>query len=85
MPLTYLSGEEIRAGDRILYHGEPGTVEFVAMREEDAPLLDPATEWNIEQFGSGCMVNARNFGCVFVDEPKEDDDLEFVARHGALE
>lgn len=51
MSLTYLSGEEIRAGDRILYHGEPGRVEFVAIRGERGPVWDSVIEWYIEQFG----------------------------------
>lgn len=82
MSLTYLSGEEIRAGDRVLYHGEPGRVEFVAKRDERRPQLDSTTEWYIEQYGGGCMVNAPSWGSVFVTEP--DEDLEFIARDGPL-
>jgi hypothetical protein len=73
MPLTYFSGEEIRSGDHILYHGEPGHVEFVAAHE------DPETVWYVEQFGGGCMILAPSFGSVFISEA--DEDLEFVARN----
>jgi hypothetical protein len=71
MPLTYSSGE-VRSGDRVLYHGEPGQVEFVAKRG------DPETSWYVEQFGGGCMILAPSFGRVFLSEAEED--LEFVAR-----
>ena len=72
MSLMYISGAEIRAGDRILYHGEPAQVEFVAQRG------DPATDWYVDQFGGGCMILAPSFGRVFVSIP--DEDLQFVAR-----
>ena len=47
MPLKYGSGEEIRTGDRILDHGEPGQVEFIARLE------DPETAWYVDQYGRG--------------------------------
>jgi hypothetical protein len=72
MTPTYASGEEMNAGDAILYHGQPGTVEFIATREE------PASHWYIEQFGVGCMIVAEGFGRVFVT--KADEDLVFVER-----
>jgi hypothetical protein len=72
MSLTYSSGEEIQSGDRILYHGEQGQVEFVAK------VGDPETDWYVEQFCGGCMVLAPSFGRVFISEA--DEDLEFVAR-----
>ncbi len=72
MSLTYTSGEEIRTGDRILYHGEPAQVEFVARGG------DPETNWYVDRFGGGCMILAPSFGRVFVSEA--DEDLEFVAR-----
>ena len=88
MSLTYLSGEEIRAGDRILYQGHAGRVEFVVLRGErgpqsDDPHVDEVMEWHVEQFGGGCMVDAPNWGRIFVTEP--DDDLEFVARAGPVQ
>ena len=30
VPLKYQSGEEIKKGDRVLFHQEPGHIEFVA-------------------------------------------------------
>ena len=47
---------EIQSGDRILYHGEPGQVEFVAKRG------DPETDWYIQEFGGGCMILTPSFG-----------------------
>jgi len=72
--LTYLSGEEILRGDRVLYHGEPGLIEFIA--EEG----DPETAWYVETFGGRCMILTSDMGPVFVSRP--DEDLELVARDG---
>lgn len=72
MPLTYVSGEEIRSGDRVLYHGEPGQVEFVAKHG------DAESAWYIEHCGEGCIILTPSFGRVFAT--KGDEDLEFVAR-----
>jgi hypothetical protein len=36
MPFFYSSGEEIRKGDRVLLHGEPGEIELVADPAESA-------------------------------------------------
>jgi hypothetical protein len=72
----YQSGEEIRDGDRILYHGESGYVEFVVSRRTDNPERD----WFLDEFGGGVMVNAETFGSVFIHEPHDDEDLELVAR-----
>jgi hypothetical protein len=74
MPLRYQSGELVMKGDRILYHGEPGEVEFIA----DA--ADPDTDWFVEQFGGGCMITAKGFGRVFLDSTADQEDLELVSR-----
>jgi hypothetical protein len=68
----YSSGEEIQKGDHVLYHGEPGHVEFVAKPG------DTETGWYVERFGGGCMILAPSFGRVFVSHP--DEDLEFLSR-----
>ena len=75
--LSYRSGEDIQQGDRIHYHGEPGTVEFVVSEKTG----DPGLDWFIEKWpGGGCMINARNFGNVFLTGTEEDEDLDLVAR-----
>jgi len=70
MALRYFLGTDVQAGDHILYHGEAGTVEFVA-----AP--DGETAWYIEQCGDGCMLAVPSFGLVYV---QPDEDLVFVRR-----
>lgn len=50
MGYTYQSGEEIKPGDRVLLHGEPGEVEFVV-----DPLSDPAN-WYVTEYGGGVMI-----------------------------
>ena len=72
--MKYQSGEEVRAGDNILYHGEAGRVEFVAMAD------DPETNWYVEQCGGGCMLLVPSFGRVFLNQTDGDEDLEFVCR-----
>ena len=74
LPPTYPSGEEIRRGDRVLYHGEQGRIEFVATPE------DPETKWYVEQYGSGCMILASSFGRVFVTECSQDEGLKLLSR-----
>jgi hypothetical protein len=71
--LTYSSGEEVQAGDRILCHGEPGDVEFVATPEA------AEHRWYVEQFGVGCMLVVPSFGNVYM--PKSDLELQFVGRN----
>jgi hypothetical protein len=74
MSLKYQSAEEVRAGGHIQYNFEPGRVEFVATAE------GPNTAWYVEQYGGGCMILAPSFGRVFVSDPQDDEDLEFVSR-----
>ena len=39
VPFKYQSGEEVKCGDRVLFHGEAGRIEFVA----DAAVQDETT------------------------------------------
>jgi hypothetical protein len=71
MALRYLSGEEVKAGDHVIYHGERAKIEFISEPGE----LDAGRFF--EQFGGGCMILAPSFGRVF-DQP--DEDLDFVSR-----
>jgi hypothetical protein len=75
MPLTYRSGQQILPGDHVHYHGQAGVVEFVAEPG------DPATDWYVQQFGPGAMLNVPDvFGNVFVSESEFEEDLELVSR-----
>ena len=75
--MKYKTGEEIRKGDRILFHSEPGQVEFVLEQISG----DPAMDWYIEEQGPGAMVlEPKFFGRVFVSDPQNVSDLEFVSR-----
>jgi len=78
MPFFYPSGEEIKKGDRVLLHGEPGEVEFVA---------DPADnpdDWYVVEYGGGVMINEpKFFGHLFVSDPQDYEDLDFVPRASA--
>ena len=76
--LRYQSGEEIRKGDRVTFHGNPATVEFVASEPGD-----DETTWFVEKFGGGVMildpmVSGRTF--IRSESLGEYEDLEFVGR-----
>jgi len=75
MLFFYQTGEQIQKGDLVRYYDEPGDVEFVA-----DPAEDPA-DWYVEAHGGGVMVREpKHFGSVFIGDPADDEDLEFVAR-----
>lgn len=77
MPLKYRSGIDVMKGDRVLYHEDPGEVEFVA----DPLVSDADTIWYVEKYGGGVMISEpRHYGSVFVSSPEESDDLEFISR-----
>jgi acyl CoA:acetate/3-ketoacid CoA transferase len=74
---NYHSGQEIRIGDRISYHGESGKVDFVVTEKTGRPEMD----WYIEQDPEGgVMLTANGFGNVFLTEANIDEDLDFISR-----
>jgi hypothetical protein len=81
MVLRYHSGEEIRQGDRVLYHREPAQIEFVAIDPDNSEL-----EWFVQEYGGGMMVLEGVSGRTFIprDQIGDSDDLEFVARGAAI-
>jgi hypothetical protein len=79
MALRYQSGEEIRKGDQVLWHGDPGEIEFVA----DPLVKDSATEWYLKEYGPGVMVVEvipKAFGRVYEMDTEDDGDLVLVSR-----
>ena len=75
MSLTYLSGEAVMKGDRILYHGEPGEVEFIA------DGTDAETDWFVKELRVGVMVTDKGSGTTYISLPSRDwEDVEFVSR-----
>ncbi|MGH9571981.1 MAG: hypothetical protein ACRD40_00405 [Candidatus Acidiferrales bacterium] len=79
MFLGYQSGEEIKKGDRVLYHGAAGVIEFVATE-----LGDSQTEWFVKQYGGGVMVRDETAGPTFVPASQigKCEDLELMSRAG---
>jgi hypothetical protein len=80
--VTYQSGEEIRIGDRVLLHGEPGEVELLLDGEHNTE------DWPAEVYGSGIVIaEPKVFGRLFLpeDDLKDYEDLEFVSRAAPLE
>jgi hypothetical protein len=78
MVLRYQSGEEIKVGDRVLYHRETGRIELVAVE----PTGDPETDWHMREHGGGVMVLEDVLGRTFIpaDQLADCEDLEFVSR-----
>jgi hypothetical protein len=77
IPLVYQSGEEIRKGDRVLLHDEPGEVEFVLDGETNPE------DWPARRYGRGIMIiEPKIFGYLFVPEEHigSYEDLIFVSR-----
>jgi len=74
--MRYKSGEEIRKGDRVLFHGEPGEIEFIV----DRLVGDPAMDWYLEQ-GPGVMVlEPKVFERAFIRDTENTEDLVLVCR-----
>jgi hypothetical protein len=78
--LKYRSGEEIRKGDRVLFHGNPAEVELVAVDPNEAE-----DAWFVQERGGGVMildpmVSGRAF--IATGQLSDYEDLEFVSRAG---
>jgi hypothetical protein len=75
LTLTEGSGEQIKPGDYVRFHGEPGRVDFVA-----DPADDP-NDWYVQEFGGVMVLEPKMFGSVFINAPiSDDEDIEFVSR-----
>ena len=63
MPFFYQWREQIKRGDHVRLHGEPGEIEFAD------PVNDP-NDWFVKQYGGGVMiVEPKVFGTLFIDAP----------------
>ena len=76
-PMKYQTGDEILRGDRVLFHGEPGEIEFIV----DALSGDPAMDWYMNEHGPGVMVlEPKIFGRAFIRDTESAEDLVLVSR-----
>jgi hypothetical protein len=76
--MKYQSGEEIKKGDNVLFHGEAGEVDFVA----EGLVGDPAMDWNVKHNGPGVMIlEPKFFGRVYIRESEISKELIFVSRN----
>jgi len=81
MILRYQSGEEIKKGDRVLFHREHGQIDLVA-----AELTgEPENDWHMREHGGGIMILEGVQGHTFIPagQISECEDLEFVSRADA--
>jgi len=76
----YLSGEEIRAGDRVRWGSDIGRVVFVMGDEQWPAEWNGSKDWFREEYGEGFMLEVEGTGPVFMTE--SDEDLELVGRGG---
>jgi hypothetical protein len=56
MAFVYQSGEEVKSGDRVTYHGEPGEVEFVHQpnrRPRNGPVRRVVSRWRFHDQREG--------------------------------
>jgi hypothetical protein len=75
--MKYQTGEEIRKGDKVLLNGKKGEIEFVA----DQLTGDSVIDWHVKDEGPGVMVfEPESIGHLFIHEPENAEDLNFVAR-----
>ena len=71
--MKYQSGQGIRKGDKVLFHGQPGEIEFVVERL----VGDPAIDWHMRQQGPGVMgLEPKHFGRAYIRETENAEDLE---------
>jgi hypothetical protein len=77
----YASGDIVQSGDHVRYRGEHGRVEFVAAEQSG----DAATDWYIEEYGGGVMMNVESLGAVFLPGGEIDGGLELIDRMAANE
>ena len=78
MTLKYQSGEEIKKGDRVLFHRGHAEIELVACTPDD-----PVSTWYVDEFGGGVLIrepNDPNPTFITADELPDYEDLEFVSR-----
>ena len=78
--LKYRSGEEIKKGDRVLFHGNLAEVQLVSCDPTDP---DPDVVWHIKEYGGGVLISDPIVsGRTFIPRGQLDEyeDLEFVSR-----
>jgi hypothetical protein len=78
--LKYRSGEEIRKGDHLRFHGNPAEIKLVACDPGDP---DPEIAWHMKEFGGGVLIlDPLVSGRTFIPKDSLDgyEDLEFVSR-----
>ena len=78
MMLRYSSGEEIKKGDHVVFHGNPAQIEFVAIDPND-----PELAWYVSEYGGGVRIlDATASGRAFIPayQISEYEDLQFLSR-----
>jgi hypothetical protein len=75
--VKYRSGEQVQKGDKVLFNGEQGEIEFVA----DKLVGDPEIDWCFEKNGPGVMIlEPKRFGHAYIRDTEGLEDLVLVSR-----
>jgi|HubBroStandDraft_6_1064221.scaffolds.fasta_scaffold1712137_1 hypothetical protein len=75
--MKYKSGEEILEGDKVLFHGGSGEIDFVVDRITGHPAMD----WYVNEFGPSAMVpEPMFFGRALLNQTEDSEDLQIVSR-----
>ena len=76
--MKYQSGEEIRKGDKVLFHSEPGEIQFVVEKLTG----DSEKDWLMNEYGPGVMVLEPKFykDGTFITDTENAEDLVLVSR-----
>jgi hypothetical protein len=80
--LKYRTGEEIRRGDHVLFHGKAAQIEAVATPSFCDPD-NPETAWHVREFGGGVLVSdplVSGHSFIRAESIPDYEDLEFVRR-----
>lgn len=75
----YRSGEPIRKGDRVLFHGNPAEIKLVSINPEN-----PEEVWHVKEFGGGVLIlDPMISGHTFIpmSQIAECEDLVFMSRN----
>jgi hypothetical protein len=76
LPFTYQTGDNVREGDKIVFQGEPGQVEFVA----SASSGTPEQKRYAEQHPKGILITTAKGSSIFLTNDHDVKDLVFISR-----
>ncbi len=77
MNQRYQNGSEIHLEDVVSYHGQTGTVVFVADRREYSKDYSES-DWPVSEYPTGFMIEFTNGARLLLD--RSDEHLELISK-----